>query len=623
MSELLSGVEGQFRTQGPEAPGTSSTAGGLVPGATLSVSEALDTDLDAYLDRELFVGSKVEPGARGPVAAAVSVASGDMRALLNLAEKESEWLETLPAPAPPTVEPAPEPKQPEVVIPEWMRVAPGAKETLPLAAMLTPVAHDAAEVRPEAVRVDAAGLPTTPWSVPVSAPVPYGNLLPGIAPSPAAPEPMRIAGMRPGAFLGAAAVGALAAGLLVVAGLHLREHVTGTPGAVASTRAGGQELSSTATGGLSGTGTAHEQTPVAQARADASGSPPLPGLAVTARTDAPEQTGEQGGTSSASGLVGTVQASASGQMSAQGENSGTRLSTALAGAALPEASGPVFTQGATPGMPLFPEWTGTLQASGVPGPLGSQSAHSGWGPADSSRASQPTVAPTGSPSVQGTALTHGPPATVSVREPSSRKPLTKADSTVPERTAASADEDADARVSELSFDEAGADEESTTSSEDGDTKASETATVSSAEARPTNAYSELDEDFARELGFTEDAEKKKAVDPNASRTVYIPPAPDVKQHLTPDDVKAVVVTNQPAITACLRQHAKGTPVEGGGRFMVRWSVLPSGDTSGVAMETDALRATPLARCIEDVVRRWKFPAHQVRMQEPIRFPFVF
>ncbi|HZH14800.1 MAG TPA: AgmX/PglI C-terminal domain-containing protein, partial [Archangium sp.] len=93
--------------------------------------------------------------------------------------------------------------------------------------------------------------------------------------------------------------------------------------------------------------------------------------------------------------------------------------------------------------------------------------------------------------------------------------------------------------------------------------------------------------------------------------------------LTPDDVKAVVVTNQPAITACIRQHARGTPVEGGGRFLVRWSVLPSGGTSSVSMETDTLKATSLAHCIEEVVRSWKFPAHQVRMQEPIRFPFVF
>ncbi|MFP2961191.1 AgmX/PglI C-terminal domain-containing protein [Myxococcus sp. 1LA] len=136
-------------------------------------------------------------------------------------------------------------------------------------------------------------------------------------------------------------------------------------------------------------------------------------------------------------------------------------------------------------------------------------------------------------------------------------------------------------------------------------------------------YADLDEAFARELGFTEDADAEATEAEEPARTVYVPPAINVKEHLTPDDVKQVVVTNQPAITACVRSHAAGTPVEAGGRFVVQWSVLPGGDTLNVSMDTVALRGTPLSRCIEDVVRRWKFPVHQVRMQEPIRFPFVF
>ncbi|WP_002636176.1 AgmX/PglI C-terminal domain-containing protein [Myxococcus hansupus] len=144
-----------------------------------------------------------------------------------------------------------------------------------------------------------------------------------------------------------------------------------------------------------------------------------------------------------------------------------------------------------------------------------------------------------------------------------------------------------------------------------------------ADASPKGPYSDLDEEFARELGFTDEAEAEALKAEEPSRTVYVPPALDVKEHLTPEDVKQVVVTNQPAITACLRSHAQGSPVEAGGRFVMQWSVLPSGETLNVSMDTSALRATPLARCVEDVVRRWKFPVHQVRMQEPIRFPFVF
>ncbi len=625
MGELLSGVEGQFRGQGMGTPGTKVPTEGTVPAGPLSVSDALDGDLDAYLDRELFVRPRAEAGSEVSEAAPRSSASGSMRALLDLAEEESEWLETLPPPASATAEPPPEPEEPAVEIPEWMRVAPGAKETTRFAAMLTPTEAPLGDAG-----TDAAGLPTTPWSVPAtsgplpgsgfaSAPAhPHGGLLPGVVPPPpgmavpgvplapwapryaqqwgtpmvAPPEPKRVLGMRPGAFLGAAAVGALAAGLLVVAGLHFREHASGVNGAVvvsAPSVAQGAPASGPVPGDVTGTAT----TPVAQPAmaAQAGTTPGLPGAQPGAIDTLP------------SGMSGAAQAS-------------------TAPGALPPGTLPGPQDGvagtATAASTSAPSGARDAAAS-VAGTVLSTAQADVRGAANGLRASEPTPVPVNGSAVGGTTLTSG--------RPTARKGSAKAPAAVPSRPATDTNEEADtgaaSGASELAFDEAGADEESAGSSEEGDTESGETVAVSAADARPPNQYSELDEDFARELGFTEDAEKKEAVDPNASRTVYIPPAPDAKEHLTPDDVKAVVVTNQPAITACIRQHAKGTPVEGGGRFLVRWSVLPSGDTSSVAMDTDTLRATPLAHCIEDVVRRWKFPAHQVRMQEPIRFPFVF
>nr|WP_246357708.1 AgmX/PglI C-terminal domain-containing protein [Pyxidicoccus fallax] len=583
-------------------PGTA--AGGPLQGAALSVSEVLDTDLDAYLDRELFVGPKArpEPGDSEPV----STASDNMRELLDLAEQESEWLETLPASA--STEVAPEPEAPEVVIPEWMRVAPGAKETVPFAAMLAPVVHDAVDMNPEAPRQDAASPPTTPWSVPVS----HGGLLPGIPlppppsmavqgamlppwapqhavppqpwgmPMAVAPEPTRIAGMKPGAFVGAAAVGALAAGLLVVAGLHLHERMTGAQGTAM--------VASHASGTLALRG----QGPDSRMQAGTSGASNS-GLASTEG-----QPGAQGGAPWFQRWTGTSQTGGmSGARSAQSTNS-----------TVP----PWGTQASAP--------SGVQQAAAsIAGTVMATAQGDVQGAANSLTAPRSAQEPASAPAIESTTPASGTPGVVAMRETSTRKSLAKTPRAVPANTADDTSEEANTAASEVSFDEASADEESTStaSAEDGDTQVA----ASETEAQPRNEYSELDEDFARELGFTEDAEKKQAVDANASRTVYVPPAPDVKQHLTPDDVKAVVVSNQPAITACIRQHAKGTPVEGGGRFMVRWSVLPSGDTSGVAMDTDSLRTTPLALCIEDVVRRWKFPVHQVRLEEPIRFPFVF
>ncbi|RKH58148.1 hypothetical protein D7W81_29665 [Corallococcus aberystwythensis] len=138
--------------------------------------------------------------------------------------------------------------------------------------------------------------------------------------------------------------------------------------------------------------------------------------------------------------------------------------------------------------------------------------------------------------------------------------------------------------------------------------------------------SEFDEDFAREMGFTDEAESPEASARKQAqeKTVYVPPAPtSERESLTPSDVTNVVVTNQPAIAACVQNFKAGTALENGGRFQMRWSVDTAGTVSGVAMETEALKGSPLAGCIEDQVRGWKFPVHRVAMNAPVRFPFVF
>ncbi|WP_163997642.1 AgmX/PglI C-terminal domain-containing protein [Pyxidicoccus caerfyrddinensis] len=638
MGELLSGAEGQFRGQGMGTPGTG-PAGcerGPVPGVPPSVEDALDGDLDAYLDRELFVRPSTDSAAQASESESTNAATGSMRALLDLADEESEWLETLPAPTPRVAE-LPEPEAPAVEIPEWMRMSPGAKVTTPFAAMLSPAdpttvpAHGEAE----SAGTDAAGLPTTPWSTPTSAqmasaPAYPGSLLPGIAPPPpgvtlpawapqhAAPmaqypqqwgmplpahaDPKRIAGMKPGAFVGAAAVGALAAGMLLVAGLHFQEHRSGTPVATV----GGQSM---------GQGTLTGASPFGAAQAGNTGSLPA-GMNGAAQAGAT--------TVLPSGLVGATQAAG---LTGQPD---MPLTSVVAGAAQPGVPGVPGTMALSQngitstvsGAQTGPVGTQSVETPGTSEPSGVQQAAASVAGtvlstaqgdvrsvANGLRAGPSSPAPLNGSAVGGTTLTSGQPGTVALQMPSARKSPAK--TVVAARPAANTQDEAEAAPSELTF------KESESSSAD-----EESAPAEAADAEEEQ-QSELDEDFARELGFTEEAEAKAAAPKAPERTVYIPPAPDAKEQLTPDDVKAVVVANQPAITACIRQHAQGTPVEKGGRFLVRWSVLPSGDTSGVSMDTDTLKATELAHCIEDVVRRWKFPAHQVRMQEPIRFPFVF
>ncbi|KFE68020.1 AgmX/PglI C-terminal domain-containing protein [Hyalangium minutum] len=135
--------------------------------------------------------------------------------------------------------------------------------------------------------------------------------------------------------------------------------------------------------------------------------------------------------------------------------------------------------------------------------------------------------------------------------------------------------------------------------------------------------SEFDEEFARKLGFTKDAIQKK---PESTRvkSVWVPPDPDANlpETLAPDDIQQVVIANQPAISSCIQRHKEAIPGLSGGKFMVRWFILPSGSTQQATMETKALKGTALATCVEDVVRGWKFPKHRTQMGA-IRFPFIF
>ncbi|MDC0711243.1 AgmX/PglI C-terminal domain-containing protein [Stigmatella sp. ncwal1] len=96
---------------------------------------------------------------------------------------------------------------------------------------------------------------------------------------------------------------------------------------------------------------------------------------------------------------------------------------------------------------------------------------------------------------------------------------------------------------------------------------------------------------------------------------------DLPVRLEPVEIQRVVVANQPAIASCIRRHKEATGNEGGS-FVLRWTILASGSTAQVGMATDEMRGTPLARCIEGLVRGWKFPRHRVQ-QAPIQFPFRF
>jgi len=486
VDELLFGAAGQFRTQG------NVTHGAAEPRRPVSVREVLAGDLDAYLDRELFEAPDSEHAPCDT--ASVEEMSGRVRALLALAQEETEWLERNPRPSVRAVE---SPREPAVEIPEWMRTSPDASQVTPLGALLSPRGEGALSRASGSAR---AQRDVSSWhGVPMSG-----------AGRDVDAERARGAGPRLLALLGSAAVGALTAGLFLVAVQYVREG---------------------------------SQWNAARGVEAAQGS----GAAVSGRAGAvPSLTGGPAATAREPQEVPSVQPLAS-------------ASVSVAGAMLPATQ------------------EGLRQAvNGL----------------------HPVALTSTSPAPAASAVT------LEVARPalSSREVRANVD-------AAGGVSRAPAAPVELAFGDAEA---------GGELSRGAVEAKAAAEEGP---YADLDEEFARELGFTGDAESLKAQAP--PRTVYVPPALDVKEVLTPADVKQVVLTNQPALTACLRSHAQGTAMAAGGRFEVQWSVLPSGETRDVSLDTSALRGTPLSRCIEDVVRRWRFPVHQVRMQAPIRFPFVF
>lgn len=89
------------------------------------------------------------------------------------------------------------------------------------------------------------------------------------------------------------------------------------------------------------------------------------------------------------------------------------------------------------------------------------------------------------------------------------------------------------------------------------------------------------------------------------------------------DIMRVVVSNKASVAGSIQEHRARTEPGAKGKFVARWSVLPDGSTEGATVESAEFRGTPLAECIEGLVRGWKFPRHRVAQQEPIRFPFTF
>lgn len=107
--------------------------------------------------------------------------------------------------------------------------------------------------------------------------------------------------------------------------------------------------------------------------------------------------------------------------------------------------------------------------------------------------------------------------------------------------------------------------------------------------------------------------------------VYVPPAPggqsneNLPASLSQSDIMSVVLANKPGIMACVSEQKKKDPSVTG-PLVMRWTIQTSGKTSNVKVQTTELRDTAVATCLGNLIKTFKFPAHQ-KEGDPVDFPF--
>ncbi|MBN1209980.1 MAG: adventurous gliding motility protein GltJ [Myxococcaceae bacterium] len=156
-------------------------------------------------------------------------------------------------------------------------------------------------------------------------------------------------------------------------------------------------------------------------------------------------------------------------------------------------------------------------------------------------------------------------------------------------------------------------------------KRTESGSGASAPAKPKQTDDGLDDDFDDLFG-PKKPEKKGSGGTGSTPSTYIPPEPGSAsssslEKLGQSDIMAVVVANKPAIKRCVDEQKKRDPGSSG-RLVMRWTIQPSGRTTGVSIRSDEFRKTYLATCMSGLIKSWTFPKHR-KQGAPIDFPFIF
>jgi hypothetical protein len=523
-------------------------------GVQLNVNDALDADLDAYLDREL----SSQPVSLLNAAQEAAKSAERLQGVLALATEEEQWLRTLPPEQP--ADGSKEPESKEVPVPEHLKVKPAPEKLSALASAPVPTESQQLVITYVPVQPTLPGLmtipvPEQPWNAPV------------------APAPSRRARwLAAGAVVGVS-TGVLAAGLLWLVRSPLPEARV-SEATVTAVAAPSVKPEPTLFGEHSPL-----QRPQQPLVTDWSAAEPLPGPVVPGRMVASQ--------ASQPVAVAAVAPEPKAAPMAQAE------------VTAPE---PKVEQEQVPSRPQLGEVTGAMaRASQRLGPVGP------IGPSIPSS----EVARSEKPELTASAKAEATKPREAVRAPrASAAPKPEKKRLIEDPYLAETEEETPFLQQPARTVQAPA-------------PVARATPAPPAQNKP-NEYEDLDEAFARELGFTPGSKVKTPARTGVT-SVWIPPDPasQLPASLTPEQIQQVVVANQPAIVSCIRRFKDSVPGVSGGKFVVRWFVHPDGSTYGQMVETKELRGTALGTCIERLVPGWKFPQHRVKQQTPIRFPFIF
>jgi Ca-activated chloride channel homolog len=128
-----------------------------------------------------------------------------------------------------------------------------------------------------------------------------------------------------------------------------------------------------------------------------------------------------------------------------------------------------------------------------------------------------------------------------------------------------------------------------------------------------------------ESTFGDTKRSQGADDKPASSDFIMSPEPDAsdlpRRALSNTDIMQVVIAHKLELARCAVRQREAMP-GATGKLVVKWSIGLDGRVTSVTLLSTEFVSYPMARCVLEQIKTWRFPPHAER-GEPVTFPFKF